>query len=226
MIQVVSLTGTLAYSGEYGISAVLCGDISYQPLNQHGLSYSGAAEQTDFTALLVRAEQVYDLDSCFQDFRSCGLLFEGGRTSVNRKVLYAFRRLFIINRITCYVKDTPQGLLTYRNTDRSPGSRCFHAPYKSVTGAHRNAAHCIVTQVLCHFHYQPAAILLLNMDCLVDGWQFAAGELDIQYRTNDLSDFSYILFCHIFAFPTRLTRHLGRFGSLLPNFFYLTPKQT
>ena len=52
VVQVVALTGTLAYAGEYGISAVLGGNVSDQLLDQYGFSYSGTAEQTDLTALL------------------------------------------------------------------------------------------------------------------------------------------------------------------------------
>ena len=45
MIQVVTLTGTLTYTGEYGISAVLGSDITDQLLDQYGLTYSGTADR-------------------------------------------------------------------------------------------------------------------------------------------------------------------------------------
>ena len=64
MVQVVTLTGTLAYTGEYGISAVLGCDITDQLLDQYGLTYTGTTEQTDLTTLLIRAEQVNDLNTC------------------------------------------------------------------------------------------------------------------------------------------------------------------
>ena len=64
MVQVVTLTGTLTYTGEYGISAVLGCDITDQLLDQYGLTYTGTTEQTDLTTFCVRCQKVDDLDSC------------------------------------------------------------------------------------------------------------------------------------------------------------------
>ena len=77
MVQVVTLTGTLTYAGEYGISSVLGSDITDQFLDQYGLAYSGTAEQTDLTTLLIRAEQVNDLDTGLQQLCVRRLLCEG-----------------------------------------------------------------------------------------------------------------------------------------------------
>src|SRR5699024_4864551 len=49
--EIVSLTGTFSYSSEDRISAVLCGDILDQLLDQHCLTYAGTSEKTDLTAL-------------------------------------------------------------------------------------------------------------------------------------------------------------------------------
>ena len=76
MVEVVTLTGTLAYAGEYGISAMLGRNVSDQLLNQNRLSYSCSSEQTDLTALLVRAEQVYDLDTGLQNLCGSGLFLK------------------------------------------------------------------------------------------------------------------------------------------------------
>ncbi len=56
MVQVVSLTGTLAYACKHGISAVLCGNVTDQFLDQYGLAYAGTSEQSDLTSLLVGAK--------------------------------------------------------------------------------------------------------------------------------------------------------------------------
>ena len=74
MVKVISLTGTLSYAGEYGISAVLGSDIADQLLNQNRLAYASAAEQTDLAALLIRAEQIYDFNACLQKLLLRGML--------------------------------------------------------------------------------------------------------------------------------------------------------
>ena len=68
MVQVVSFTGTLAYTCKYRISAVFCRDVSDQLLNQVGLTYTGTTEQTDFSTFLVGTEKVYDFNTCLQYF--------------------------------------------------------------------------------------------------------------------------------------------------------------
>ena len=100
MVQIIALTGTLAYAGEYRISAVLGSNITDQLLDQNGLSYACTAEQTDLTPLLVRAQKVNDLDTGLQKFRCGSLLFKAGSRSVNRFVANAFRRRLIINRLS------------------------------------------------------------------------------------------------------------------------------
>jgi len=51
--------------------------------------------------------------------------------------------------------------------------------------------------MLGYFDYQFPAIFCWDIDSIIDLRQFAFGELDIKYRTNDLSDLSYIFFRHI-----------------------------
>ena len=84
VIKIVSFTGTLTNAGEYGISAVLGGDITDQLLDQDGLTHAGATKQSDLTTLLIGAQKIHDLDTGFQDLRICRLLREGRCLSVDR----------------------------------------------------------------------------------------------------------------------------------------------
>ena len=65
--EVVTLSGTLAYAGEYGISAVLHGYVMDEFLDKYGLTYSGAAEEADLTSLGIGLQKVDDLDARLQD---------------------------------------------------------------------------------------------------------------------------------------------------------------
>ena len=71
MIQIITLTGTLTYTGKYRISTVFCSDISNQLLNQDCLTYTGTTKQTNLTTLLIRAKKVYDLNTGLQQFCFC-----------------------------------------------------------------------------------------------------------------------------------------------------------
>ena len=74
MIEVVTFTGTLSYTGEYGISAVLGCDVTDKLLDKHRLTYAGTAEESDLTTLLIRAEKVNDLDTGLKKLCLRGLL--------------------------------------------------------------------------------------------------------------------------------------------------------
>ena len=56
--EVVTFTGTFAYTGKDGIAAVLRSDIRDELLDQYGLAYAGTAEEADLTALGIRRQQV------------------------------------------------------------------------------------------------------------------------------------------------------------------------
>ena len=69
-VEVVALARALAHAGEHREAAVLGGDVADQLLDEHGLADAGAAEQADLAALLVRREQVDDLDAGLEDLPS------------------------------------------------------------------------------------------------------------------------------------------------------------
>ena len=50
--------------------------------------------------------------------------------------------------------------------------------------------------MLRYFYNQLFTVFHGNVDCVVNLWQAAFRELYIQDGANNLSDFTYILFCH------------------------------
>ena len=68
VVEVVTLTGTLTYTGEHGVTAVLDRDVTDQLHHVDGLAYTGAAEQTNLTTLGERTYQVDNLDAGLQQF--------------------------------------------------------------------------------------------------------------------------------------------------------------
>ena len=84
MVQVVTFTRTLANAGKYGNTAVLVRDVVDELLHKNGFADACAAEQTDFTALRVRSDQVDDFNARFEHFRLRRQIFECRRLTVNR----------------------------------------------------------------------------------------------------------------------------------------------
>ena len=203
MVQVVTLTGTLTYTGEYGISAVLGCDITDQLLDQYGLTYTSTTEQTDLTTLLIRAEQVNDLNTGLQQFCVRRLLCEGRCGTVDRLVRHSCRYRLVINRLTQYIKYSAQGILSYRYGNGGSGGDSLHSSHKSVGSTHGNTSDSVITQMLGDFHYQFSSISGRDADRVIDLGKFALIEAYIQYGTDDLGDPSFILSCHFYLFPAR-----------------------
>lgn len=63
-------------------------NVTDQLLDQYGFAYAGAAEQTNLTALLVRAEKVNDLNTGLQNLGLCRLLFKSRSFSMDGKILF------------------------------------------------------------------------------------------------------------------------------------------
>ena len=104
MVQVVTLTGTLTYTGEYGISAVLGCDITDQLLDQDGLAYTGTTEQTDLTTFCIRSKKIDNFNTCLKDLNYRALVLECRRLSVDYPFFRICNRLSVINCLTEYIK--------------------------------------------------------------------------------------------------------------------------
>lgn len=83
MVQIVTLTSSLADAGKDGVATVRLGDVVDQLHDEHSLADTGTAEQANLTALRVGSEQIDDLNAGHQDLRLDAHLHELGRLGVN-----------------------------------------------------------------------------------------------------------------------------------------------
>ena len=75
-------------------------DVVDQFLDQNGFADTGTAEQTDFAALGIGADQVNDLDAGLQNFRCGFLLVKSGGLAVDRPALGIFGGGLLVDRLT------------------------------------------------------------------------------------------------------------------------------
>ena len=132
--EIISLTGTLSHTGKNRISAVLRCNVCDQLLDQDGLSYAGAAEQTDLTALCVRSQQVDDLDTGLQHLYHRTLVFKARRISVDDPVLLAGQIFSAVDRVAQHVEQTPQCFISHRHGNAGACRNNFHILVKSLAG--------------------------------------------------------------------------------------------
>ena len=201
MIQVVSLTGALPYTGKHRITAVLRGDVTNQLLNQNCLSYAGTAEQSDLSALLIRTKQIHYLDTGLQQLLLRSLLLKFRCGTVNRLIGYPFRSRFIVNWLTQNIEDPPQSLFPNRNGNGGAGCNRIHSPHQTIGASHGNASDRVITQMLGDLHGQLTALSGRNANCFVNLRQLSLIKADIQYRSDNLGNLAPVFSCHFYLFP-------------------------
>ena len=185
MVEVVAFTGTLTHAGEYGITAVLDGDVADQLHQRHGFTHASTAEQADFAALGDRHDQVDDLDAGFQDVVTTCLLFVGRRLAVNRHALFRTDRAGLIDGPAQHVHHPAEGLLTHRHRNGVTGIGHFDAAFQAIGGAQRNRAHHAVTQLLLHFQRDLSVVHRQGVKHLGHG---VTRELHVDDSADDLND--------------------------------------
>jgi hypothetical protein len=63
VVQIVTLTGTLADTGKDRVTTVSLGNVVDQFLNEHGLSDTSSSEETNLSTTSVWGEEIDDLDT-------------------------------------------------------------------------------------------------------------------------------------------------------------------
>ena len=94
--------------------------------DKDGFSYAGSSEKTDFTALCVGADQVYDLDTGLQDFGRGHLLLVSGSRTMDRPVLFCFGSGHVVHGIAQKVENSSQAFLTHGYLDGAAGIQGFY----------------------------------------------------------------------------------------------------
>src|SRR5690606_37257533 len=118
-VEVVTFTGTLTHTGKYGITAVLDGDVTDQLHHVYGFTNTGTTEQTNFTTLGKRANQVNNLDAGFHDPVATSLIGVAWGSAVDGPAFFFADWAGFVDRVAQNVHDATQGFHTHRNWNTS-----------------------------------------------------------------------------------------------------------
>jgi hypothetical protein len=169
VVQIVTLTSTLTYTGEDGETTVSLGNvvlkfilvsfysfkrcaISYnQLLNEHSLSDTGSSKETNLTTTSVWGEEIDDLDTSDEHFSGCGLFSELWWIGVDGAELVRLDGTTFINGVTSDVHDTTEGTWADGNHDRSSSVGSDGTSYETLGTVHGNTSHDILTKMLLIF---------------------------------------------------------------------------
>ena len=170
---------------------MLCRYVSDQLLNKHRFSYSGAAKQSDLSPFCIRSKKIDYFDSRFQDLNNRALVFKCRRISVNHPLICICDLFAVIYRLSKYVKQSSQRLLSDRNFN--PRSCCsyFHVFVKPFACSQHQTANFIVSEMLRHFHNTFLSVIF-NFQSVFDKRKVPVLKHNVYNRTHNLYDFSFI----------------------------------
>ena len=195
MIEVVTLTSTFADTSEHRVTAMLLGNVVDQLHERHRLTHTGAAKQTDFTALGDRHDQVYNLDTRFEQLCGRCLLFVGRRSAMNRQFPFGANIAGIVDWVAEDVHDAAQCFLTDRYGDWLFGIGHRHTTLQALARTHRNRAHDTIAQLLLYFERD---VRIVDDQRVVYLGIFARRELNVHNGADNLhsssSAHSFFLF--------------------------------
>src|SRR4029077_2415926 len=155
--QVVALARALAHAAERGKASVLLGEVVDQLLDQHGLSDSGASEQTDLAALGVGGEQVDDLDPGLEHLGGGREVLDARRVLVDASALDIRGQVLAqVDWLAEQVEDAPKRGFSDRHGDRAAGVDHLQAARQAVGGVHRHGAYAVVAEVLLNLAHEHA----------------------------------------------------------------------
>ena len=168
-------------------------DVVDQLLNQHGFTYTGSPEQSNFTSFGVRLDQINDFNSCKQYFCRYRQVFKSRCISVDRHpVGTVFWQSFqSVNRISVYIEQTSVDVVSYRDLNRISSSNGVHTSAQSICRIHRDTANRIFSNVLFNFQNQKRTVVSCNFQRVENLWKtFTCSKCDINYGSNNLSNFT------------------------------------
>ena len=198
--QVFPFTGTLADACEYGIAAVFVSDVTDELLDKDGLTYTGTAEETDLTTLNIRAEQVDDFDTGFEDFLFRALFCEAWCFAVDGPAFFSCNWASFVDRLTGDVEEAAESGVADWHGDWATGVFNGEPAHEPVGGAHSDGTNDVAAEMFgdfegnvdlgFEFDFLP---FVGDVEGVVDFWKLVCRELDVNDRTNDFYDFTLII---------------------------------
>ena len=177
------------------------GNVVNQLHDKHRFSDPCTSEQTDFSTLGIRSQQVNHFNTRQQQFLCRGQILKPGRITVDGKHVRIIQFTQAVNSIPCDIQQPAFDLLTDRHGQRPSQIPCFHTAVQTVRRIHCHTTHRIFPDMLFHFDYQFVPVITVYTQSRINGRQILAPVLenDVNYRSHHLCHISKSL-SHILYF--------------------------
>mmetsp|Transcript_16102 Transcript_16102/g.35688 ORF Transcript_16102/g.35688 Transcript_16102/m.35688 type:complete len:366 (+) Transcript_16102:789-1886(+) len=188
VVEIVTLTGALAHTGEYGVTSVVHGDVVDQLHDHHRLAYTGSPEQADLSSLRIGGQQVHHLDAGHEDLLGLALLREEGGGPVNGGEDITQDGALLVHGLSDDVQNTAQGAGADGHHDGGALVDHLLSSDQPLCCLHGNSAHGVLSQMLGHLQHEAGVALGHgHLKGVEDGGQGSI-ELHIHHGTDDLGD--------------------------------------
>ena len=170
--------------------------------DEHGLAYTGTAEQTDLSTFHIRFQKVDYLDTRCEHLLVCGEVFKLRCFTVNGISALHVELAHAVDRLAYHIHHSTLDLLACRHKDCISRRNDFQSSLQSIGIVHCDASHGVFSDVLLHFNDELLSVRTFQLQSLVYFGQYflcllsCRVEIDIDYRTDNLRDVPIDL-CHI-----------------------------
>ena len=176
---------------------MLVGNVVDKLLDKNGLTNSRTSEKAYLTALKVRSDKVYYLDTCFKHLACSLLLLIGGRLTVDSPPFLCLRGRLIINRLAKQVKYSAKCSSAHRNSDARAGIYCLCTSCKPVGRCHSDTSYNVIAYMLRYLNNKLCAVIV-DLDSVQKLRKTVLFKSDINYRADYLNYLSHVFFTHWF----------------------------
>ena len=123
-------------------------DVVNQLHDKYSLAYTGTTEETNLTTLLIRSQQIDDLNTSDKHIGSRTLLGEGWGISVDGHEFVGLNRSIIINRLTNNIDDSTKSTTTNGDGNGLSSVNDILASNKTFGGIQSNSSDVVTTKML------------------------------------------------------------------------------
>jgi len=186
VVQIVTLTRSLADTGEHGETTMKLSNVVDKLHNEDGLADTGTTEETNLTSLHVRAQKVDNLNTSDKELLSRTLFLESGRFSVDRQELLGVNGTTLVDGLTNDVDDAAESLRADGHLNGGLSVDDGLATHETLGGVEGNGAHVVATQVLGDLKDE-TVLGAFDLKRIENGREFTL-ELDVNDGTDDLGN--------------------------------------
>eukprot|EP01018_Ginkgo_biloba_P027049 Gb_07288 [translate_table: standard] len=147
-VQIIAFSSSFTHTSKDGKPTMGLGNIIDQLHNKHGFPNTSSTKQPNLSSTLIWCKKVHNLNSRYEDFLLCSLLYKRWSLTMNWQEVISLYFAPLINRFSNHIHDTTKRSPTNRNRDGRSRVQNLLTTNKPFCSIHSNSPHRIFSQML------------------------------------------------------------------------------